>query len=117
MLGSGTGVFAALSRAAAKAAAAKLRGIGALRARADWPARATICERCPMRVVSGSKSYCGTPFLTMVERDPSIDGCGCPTIAKAKDPEEHCPLNARNQAANREGARCDCKWCRVTGSL
>jgi hypothetical protein len=116
-LGSRPGVFAALSRAAAKSAAAKLRGLGVMRIRADWSARATVCERCPLRVISGSTSYCGTPFLDMIDRRPAIDGCGCPTIAKAKDPQEHCPLNLRNQPATRSGGDCDCKWCASNHSV
>lgn len=112
VLGSRPGVFAALSRAAAKSAAARLRSLRALPARVDWPARAAACERCPMRVVAGCTSYCGTPFLRKVNRDPALDGCGCPTIAKAKDPGEHCPVTSRHQASrqNPTGA-CDCKWC------
>ena len=110
-LGSRPGVFAALSRAAAKSASAKLRAMRVLPVRHDWAARAAACERCHLRVVSGGATHCGTPFLQKVDRDPVSDGCGCPTIAKAKDPTEHCPLNARHQAATAVGGRCDCKWC------
>jgi hypothetical protein len=114
-LGSRPGVFAALSRAAAKSAAARLRNLRVLpaRSRVDWTARAAACERCPMRVISRGVSYCGSPFLENVRRDPVLDGCGCPTIAKSKDPGEHCPLNARHQPASPYGQGCDCKWCAV----
>ena len=111
VLGSRPGTFAALSRAAAKSAKAQLRKIGALPVRVDWPARATACERCPLRVVSANTTYCGTPFLQKIDRDPARDGCGCPTVAKAKDPKEHCPLNARHEPSNGRGVACDCKWC------
>jgi hypothetical protein len=110
-LGSRPGAFAALSRAAAKSAAAKFRSLRLVPVRVNWPARASVCERCPMRVISGKVSYCGTPFLRKVVRDPQIDGCGCPTIAKAKDPKEHCPLNVRNEPARSVDGACDCKWC------
>jgi hypothetical protein len=112
-LGSRPGAFAALSRAAAKSAAAKLRNFRVLPVRVDWPARAQACERCPMRVFAGGTSYCGTPFLRKPDRDPFIDGCGCPTIAKAKDPAEHCPLNASHRSATTTRGGCDCKWCRL----
>ena len=119
-LGSRPGVFAALSRAAAKSASAKLRQMRVLPSRRDWPARAATCERCPLRVVSAGVSYCGTPFLRKVDRDPLVDGCGCPTIAKAKDPVEHCPLNARHHRAASTGGggggECDCKWCAAGGA-
>ena|SRR5947209_7717592 len=104
--------FKALSRAAAKSAAAKLRRGGMLPVRLDWAKRAEICERCPLRVVSRGVSYCGKPFLRQVTREPT-DGCGCPTRDKAKAPGEHCPLNRSHAAADH--SVCDCKWC--TGSL
>ena len=111
-LGSRPGVFAALSRAAAKSAASRLRRMGVLPERVDWASRAAACERCPLRVVSAGVSYCGTPFLKQVDRDPALDGCGCPTVAKAKDPAEHCPVTVRHAGATRDATRgCDCKWC------
>jgi hypothetical protein len=64
-----------------------------------------------MRVVSGGVSYCGKPFIQKVHRDSALDGCGCPTLAKAKDPHEHCPLNLYNLPARRLGSSCNCKWC------
>lgn len=103
--------FADLSRAAAKAAKAKLRERGLLPAAANWTARAEVCERCPMRVVQCGVSYCGKPFLEQVERDPAVDGCGCPTRKKAKDPAEHCPISRLGVAAERRQGRCNCKWC------
>jgi hypothetical protein len=112
--------FARLSRAAAKAAAAKLRWWRVLSTSVDWSARAETCERCPMRVIHRRASYCGQPFLQQMERDDAVHGCGCPTVAKAKDPTEHCPIDARHQPARREhDGRCTCKWCalptRATG--
>ena len=112
VLGARPGVFAALSRAAAKSAGARLRRMGLLGERADWAARAAACERCPLRVVSGGTSYCGTPFLRRPDRDPVQDGCGCPTVAKAKDPAEHCPVTIKFGAATHApDAPCDCRWC------
>ena len=110
----GASRFATLSRAAAKAAAARLRSLGVLPTRVDWTARAAACERCPLRVVECGRSYCGKPFLRQVDRDPAVDGCGCPTHAKAKDPAEHCPLNSRNQKASADEGVCDCKWCTIS---
>ncbi len=105
------GAFAAITRAAAKSGAARLRGIGLLSVRVDWVARASACERCPLRVVKCGVSYCGTPFLRMPLRDPVIDGCGCPTREKARDPQEHCPINVRHEAATHVDGACTCKWC------
>jgi hypothetical protein len=110
-------VFAALSRAAAKSAGARLRRMGLLGERVDWAARAAACERCPLRVVSAGTSYCGTPFLRQVDRDPAQDGCGCPTVAKAKDPAEHCPVTVRFHAASSTSHHgCDCKWCALAAA-
>lgn len=103
--------FATLSRAAAKSASSRLRRMGLLAERVDWARRAEICERCPLRVVEKSQSYCGRPLLRQIERDPTFDGCGCPVRAKAKDPTEHCPLTARHLPAARTDAGCTCKWC------
>jgi hypothetical protein len=103
--------LARLSRAAAKAAGDRLRRLGLLGGRVDWPARAAICERCPLRVIHRKVSYCGRPFLQMPRRDDAVDGCGCPTIAKAKDPSEHCPLDWRNRPASVANGACNCKWC------
>jgi hypothetical protein len=87
-----------------------LRQIGAIPIAADWTSRASVCERCPMRVVRAGVSYCGTPFLQKMDRDPATDGCGCPTREKAKSPQEHCPVDERHQAAINDGG-CNCKWC------
>ena len=67
-----------------------------------------------MRVIQCGKSYCGKPFLQLVNRDEALDGCGCPTLAKAKDPEEHCPVDPAFQASHIIDGRCTCKWCRLT---
>ena len=106
--------FATLSRAAAKGASSRLREMGLLKERVDWARRAEICERCPLRVIHQKRSYCGRPFLQQIERDPTIDGCGCPVRAKAIDPEEHCPLTVRHLPSTNEGATCDCKWCQAS---
>ena len=97
-----------LSRAAAKSAAAKLRGVGALSLHPQWAARAQACERCPMRVIRRGVSYCGEPLLQQIERR-THEGCGCPTIAKAKSPGEHCPV-AQDYTPPDPNA-CNCKWC------
>jgi hypothetical protein len=103
--------FAAITKAAAKSSATRLRQMGLLPVRVDWAARAAVCERCPLRVVKCGVSYCGTPFLRMPLRDPVVDGCGCPTREKARDPKEHCPIDARYRAATHAGESCSCKWC------
>jgi len=103
--------FAALSRAAAKYATAVARRAGAGSVHPDWAHRASVCERCPLRVIVGTVSYCGQPMHRKMLRDPATDGCGCPTREKAKSPEEHCPLTVRHVPAETIGAACDCKWC------
>ncbi len=105
--------FRSISIAMVKGAAARLRRTGALSTAVDWVARAETCERCPLRVIRGNVSYCGTPFLQLVNRDPTLDGCGCPTRDKAKAPGEHCPISPRYEAAAKADGRCDCKWCAV----
>src|SRR3954451_22946880 len=101
--------FATLSRAAAKAASAQLRRLSILPTHQDWASRAAICERCHLRVLHAEVSYCGRPLLSQIDRNPVEDGCGCPTREKAKSPEEHCPLDVRNQPARTERERCSCK--------
>jgi len=108
--------FAELSRAMANSAASRLRKMGALAMAVDWAARAEVCERCPLRVVQGGVSYCGRPFLQKLDREDSVDGCGCPTREKAKSPGEHCPLDVRNRAAMKIGGECNCKWCAKASS-
>ena len=105
--------FAALSKAAAKSASAKFRIMRLAPVHVDWAARATICERCPLRVVEKNVSYCGKPFLKQVMRDETLDGCGCPVRAKAKDPDEHCPITPRHLASTQGPAGCTCKWCQT----
>ena len=106
----GGSTLAALSRAAAKSAAARLRRLGLLAESTDWATRAAICEACPLRVVVRGVSYCGRPFLHKIDREPE-DGCGCPTRAKARSPEEHCPLDWVNHPARKLPDGCTCKWC------
>jgi hypothetical protein len=104
--------FKTLSRAAAKAAASRWRQMGMAPVHPNWARRAAVCETCPLRVAHRAVSYCGRPFLDQIQRDPQIDGCGCPTIAKAKSPDEHCPLNSSHRPATLTvGGRCTCKWC------
>src|SRR4051812_36594636 len=103
--------FAAITKAAAKAASARLRKLAVLPTHRDWPARAAICERCHMRVLHRGVSYCGRPFLQEIDRDPVTDGCGCPTREKAKSPREHCPIDLHNSPARDISGRCNCKWC------
>jgi len=105
--------FAALSKAAAKSAAAKFRGIGLKAEHTDWAARAVMCERCPLRVVEKNISYCGKPFLKKIDRDESLEGCGCPVRAKAKDPSEHCPITPRHLPSQQSASGCTCKWCQI----
>src|SRR5271165_1021302 len=106
-----TGVTRALLEALGKFAAARLRQVGALRVHPRWETRAAVCERCPIRVVRCGISYCGNPLLKQIDRDPALDGCGCPCRDKAKSPDEHCPVNGRHQAAASDGRGCSCKWC------
>jgi len=107
--------FRALSRAAAKSASARLRRMGLLAQGANWAARATVCESCPVRVVRRGISYCGKPLLEDLHRDPT-DGCGCPTRDKAKDPAEHCPLDRGHRLARLDDVPCNCKWCDRAGA-
>jgi hypothetical protein len=102
-----------LREALGKFALARLRGIGIAKVHPDWEARAAICEQCPMRVVRCGVSYCGTPYLQQIDREPAVDGCGCPCRAKAQSPGEHCPIDARHRAAATEAGSCNCKWCRA----
>jgi hypothetical protein len=103
--------FRALSKAAVRSASARMRSMGLLPARVNWTARATLCATCPLMVVHRGTSYCGRPFLQKVDRDPAIDGCGCPIRAKAQDPDEHCPITLRHLPASQDGEWCNCKWC------
>ncbi len=102
-----------LTRAAGKSFSARLRDWGSLSTAPAWQERAEICERCPLRVIRDGICFCGPPLLQKLDRDPTLDGCGCPTHAKAKDPTEHCPLTPRHTPSARSGGQCDCKWCAV----
>jgi hypothetical protein len=106
-----TGITRYLLEALGKFASARLRQVGALRVHPQWQARATICERCALRVVRCNISYCGNPLLQQIDRDPALDGCGCPCRDKAKSPSEHCPIDSRYHAAQNHGESCSCKWC------
>jgi hypothetical protein len=85
--------FADISRAMAASASARLRRLGLREVAPNWSQRAQICETCPLRVVRRQISYCGMPYLSKITRDPTTDGCGCPTLEKAKSPTESCPRN------------------------
>jgi hypothetical protein len=106
-----TSTLASLTRAAAKSASARLRRLGLLSDSTDWPRRATICESCPLRTVDQGISYCGQPLLQRVNRNPALDGCGCPCREKAKSPNEHCPLDWTHRPAQHRIDGCTCKWC------
>lgn len=106
--------FRLLSRAAAKSASARWRQLGMSSIHPHWADRAQACERCPLRVISKGISYCGDPFLEKIHRDPQLDGCGCPTRAKAKGPKEHCPLDSHHMPAVQDSNGCNCKWCVLT---
>jgi hypothetical protein len=106
-----TGVTRFFLEALGKFAAARLRGVGALKVHPDWKARATVCERCPLRVISCGVSYCGNPLLRQTDREPAVDGCGCACRDKAKSPSEHCPIDSHHQPAARRANNCSCKWC------
>lgn len=103
-------VFKALSRAAAKYASSRLRSAGLLATSPDWLSRTAVCARCPLYTLHNGAAHCGRPLLKQPVRTPN-DGCGCPLAAKARAPEEHCPLTARHEPATQTAGRCDCKWC------
>jgi len=111
-----TGVTRFFLEALGKFATARLRQVGALRDYPHWEARAAVCERCPLRVIRCGVSYCGTPLLRQIDRDPTIDGCGCPCHDKAKSAAEHCPIDGHHQAAVRHNGECSCKWCEAKNS-
>jgi hypothetical protein len=113
---SANGITRYFLEALGKFATARLRQVGAIRAYPEWEARAEVCERCALRVVSCGKSFCGNPFLKQIERDPAVDGCGCPCRDKAKSAGEHCPITEHYHAAEKHGEMCNCKWC-TAGSL
>jgi hypothetical protein len=98
----------------AKAASSRWRELRGHEPAVDWAAREEICARCPMQVINRGVSYCGTPFLRKIDRDPVTDGCGCPTRAKARSPQEHCPVNIRYELPVLDGNTCTCKWCSST---
>src|SRR5262245_44952201 len=106
-----SGTLKELSRAAAKSAASRLRQLGVGSTHPDWARRAAACERCPLRVMRRGTSYCGTPPLDRINPAVAIEGCGCPTHAKAKDPAEHCPIDLRLLASRKVDGHCTCRWC------
>ena len=101
-----------LSQAGVKRAQSVFRNVGIGREHPHWQARAEICARCPMCVVERHRAYCGKPFLKQIERDEATQGCGCPVIDKAKDPQEHCPRDLQfNASSHNDAHTCDCAWC------
>ncbi len=106
-----TNSFRSISRAMAKGASARLRRLGITPTAVAWTSRAAACETCSMRVLRRGVSYCGTPFLQLIDRDPAVDGCGCPTRDKAKSADEHCPVDRHFRPAVMAGEKCSCRWC------
>jgi hypothetical protein len=100
--------------AAIKATSAWARRFGFMETATNWGEKAALCERCHLRVVKCNVSYCGRPFLQHVDRDQSIEGCGCPCIEKAKSPDEHCPLDKCHLPAVNTDGKCTCKWCSLS---
>jgi hypothetical protein len=101
-----------LSQAGFKRMGSVFRDIGVGREHPHWQERAEICTRCPMCVTEKRHAYCGKPFLKKIDRDEATEGCGCPILAKAKDPAEHCPRNRTFEASSKTHAdTCDCVWC------
>jgi hypothetical protein len=101
----------AIVNAARKAAGSLIRRYGLAPVAQGWEIKAALCERCHLRVAQCSVSYCGKPYLRQIDRDPSVDGCGCPCHEKAKTPGEHCPLDGQNRPSVTSDSACNCKWC------
>lgn len=112
-----SGRFGHLSGALYRYLWARLRNIGLKSTHPQWKERATLCERCHLRVIKCGVSYCGNPLLEQIEREPAVDGCGCPCRDKAKSPGEHCPIDLRHQAARKTASGCSCKWCRTLSQM
>jgi hypothetical protein len=110
-----SGLTRQLLESVGKFAASRLRRLGALEVAPDWQQRASVCERCALRVVSCGVSYCGKPYLQQLQRDPAVEGCGCSCRDKAKSPGEHCPIDIHYQAAFQSETTCSCKWCASAG--
>jgi hypothetical protein len=121
-----TTALGSISRAAYKRSLALFRSFGATPTYPHWQARAEICARCPLAHTDGKTTTCGRPFLQQMGRRPE-DGCGCPVVEKAKDPAEHCPVDATLSptptptlsptptptSTSTSTAACNCKWCRA----
>lgn len=105
-----------LARAGAKKAASLVRALGMTGVHPAWEARTQICVRCPIATSTPKGLFCGPPLLTQLNRRPE-QGCGCPVLAKAKDPEEHCPVDAGLTGVPdprpTPPTPCPCKWCRA----
>jgi len=104
-------VWKSLSKAAARAAGARMRAVGVLRSADNWRTRLAICRTCLLRTVSNGVSLCGPPYLRQLHRTPA-DGCGCRCEDKAKRPAEHCPLTIQGRPLpTPHPAACTCQWC------
>lgn len=101
-----------LTQAGVKRLGSVFRSGGMLSEHPEWKERLEICSRCPLSVVEKKHVYCGKPFLRQINRHEPTEGCGCPILAKAKDPAEHCPRNRLFDASTKTDAdTCDCTWC------
>lgn len=106
----------ALAVVLASAVAKRLRSVWRqwmkTRVHADWQERVRTCATCPVARQVGKTVYCGRPLLESPIRRPE-DGCGCPVVLKAKDPDEHCPLDGRFGPSMRlpPPGGCTCRWC------
>ncbi len=103
-------VLIRLSMAGVKRLRSVFRDAGVGREHPDWKMRADVCVRCPLCIIEGKSAYCGKPFLRHIDRDEATEGCGCPIVAKAKDPAEHCPRDRVFNPSSKDAA-CDCMWC------
>ena len=105
-------LLAVLTSAAIKKTASLFRSFGGSSFHPDWEARASVCARCPIAHRHGKHLYCGKPLIHQPVRPPEA-GCGCPIIAKAQDPAEHCPLTAQYLPTDlpTDTTSCPCQWC------
>lgn len=104
-----------LSLAGVKRVRSVFRDVGVGRVHADWQERVDICSRCPLCVVDRKHAFCGKPFLSKIDREEATDGCGCPIVAKAKDPTEHCPRDRVYNPSTKDSA-CQCMWCTASAT-
>ena len=106
-----------LARAAGKAAMSNLRGAGWTPEYQDWPARASVCERCPLQVVKVRQE-----LLRSTAAPPRRPRSGrrwlwLPDGGQGQRPDRTLPHHrpARTVALHSAGRiGCDCKWCDAT---